>query len=302
MPEEVKAEEGDSKQEAAAQSGLRYLALGSKAALGLLGLEGDACCRCVDLEGAGDADTPDVDRMVDLLREEEWESVLFACGMSEEAGDVSVLVRLLWLIQAAVRDRGAKAPLIHLLTRGSQPLASDDVEARGAALPVHAGLWGFARAVRMEYPEELRISCLDFDPRDTSVAKKALMDALPGIRGSREDEVAVRSEGLRVSRLVRSAVKVRGPIRLNMPARGALTNLRPVPQAGRRAQALMPGWVQLRVRAVGLNFRDVLNVMGLYPGDPGPPGADVAGTVLELGEGVSHLRLADDIFGEAPGC
>ena len=31
-------------------------------------------------------------------------------------------------------------------------------------------------------------------------------------------------------------------------------------------------------------------VMGLYPGDPGPPGADCAGSVLELGERVDHLR------------
>lgn len=31
-------------------------------------------------------------------------------------------------------------------------------------------------------------------------------------------------------------------------------------------------------------------VMGLYPGDPGPPGADCAGTILELGERVRHLR------------
>lgn len=29
-------------------------------------------------------------------------------------------------------------------------------------------------------------------------------------------------------------------------------------------------WVS--VRAVGINFRDVLNVLGMYPGDPGPPG------------------------------
>ena len=37
--------------------------------------------------------------------------------------------------------------------------------------------------------------------------------------------------------------------------------------------------VLLRVRAVGLNFRDVLNVLGEYPGDPGPPGGDAAGVV-----------------------
>ena len=29
-------------------------------------------------------------------------------------------------------------------------------------------------------------------------------------------------------------------------------------------------------RAWGLNFRDVLNVLGMYPGDPGDPGGDCA--------------------------
>ena len=37
--------------------------------------------------------------------------------------------------------------------------------------------------------------------------------------------------------------------------------------------------VFLQVMAVGLNFRDVLNVLGAYPGDPGPPGSDMSGIV-----------------------
>jgi len=65
---------------------------------------------------------------------------------------------------------------------------------------------------------------------------------------------------------------------------------------------VVPDHASLRIRGVGLNFRDVLNVMGLYPGDPGMPGADCAGTVLELGDRVEHLRPAEDVFGEAPGC
>ena len=30
--------------------------------------------------------------------------------------------------------------------------------------------------------------------------------------------------------------------------------------------------MQVAVSAVGLNFRDVLNVLDMYPGDPGLPG------------------------------
>ena len=34
---------------------------------------------------------------------------------------------------------------------------------------------------------------------------------------------------------------------------------------------------------MGLNFRDVLNVLGEYPGDPGPPGGDCAGMLSAVG-------------------
>lgn len=46
--------------------------------------------------------------------------------------------------------------------------------------------------------------------------------------------------------------------------------------------------VQVAVHAVGLNFRDVLNCLGMYPGDPGPPGGDCAGTVLAVGPGAAY--------------
>ncbi len=58
------------------------------------------------------------------------------------------------------------------------------------------------------------------------------------------------------------------------PSAGALDNLRltqmevPPPSEGQ---------VQVRVQAAGLNFRDVLNVLGLYPGDPGAVGGELAG-------------------------
>ena len=42
---------------------------------------------------------------------------------------------------------------------------------------------------------------------------------------------------------------------------------------------------QISVRAHGLNFKDVLNVLGMYPGDPGPPGLDCAGVVTAIGCG-----------------
>ena len=52
---------------------------------------------------------------------------------------------------------------------------------------------------------------------------------------------------------------------------------------------LGPGEVRIEVAAAGINFADVMARMGLYPDAPKPPcvvGYEVAGTILELGEGV----------------
>merc|ERR1711957_197114 len=89
--------------------------------------------------------------------------------------------------------------------------------------------------------------------------------------------------------------------KLKMAQRGSLTNLRPTPQTDRRSPAADE--IEVRVRAVGLNFRDVLNVMGLYPGDPGQPGLDCCGVVLNRGNKVaSDLQVGQHAFGIVWGC
>ncbi len=53
------------------------------------------------------------------------------------------------------------------------------------------------------------------------------------------------------------------------------------------------GEVQIRVRACGVNFADTLMVQGLYqvkPPFPFSPGLELAGEVIAVGEGVSHVK------------
>jgi NADPH:quinone reductase-like Zn-dependent oxidoreductase len=53
-----------------------------------------------------------------------------------------------------------------------------------------------------------------------------------------------------------------------------------------------PGEVLIAVAAAGVNFADTMATIGLYPDAPKPPcvlGYEVAGTVLELGEGVDGV-------------
>ncbi len=54
-----------------------------------------------------------------------------------------------------------------------------------------------------------------------------------------------------------------------------------------------PGQVRIEVAAAGVNFADTLARVGLYEDAPEPPcvvGYEVAGTVAEVGDGVSRRR------------
>ena len=62
---------------------------------------------------------------------------------------------------------------------------------------------------------------------------------------------------------------------------------------------LGPGQVRIEVAAAGINFADVMARMGLYADAPKTPcvvGYEVAGTILELGEGVENLAVGQRVF------
>jgi len=59
--------------------------------------------------------------------------------------------------------------------------------------------------------------------------------------------------------------------------------------------------VMIAPKAVGLNFRDVLNAMNLYPGDPGPLGGDVSGVITAAGKNVTEYHVGDEVLGWSMG-
>jgi NADPH:quinone reductase-like Zn-dependent oxidoreductase/acyl carrier protein len=161
--------------------------------------------------------------------------------------------------------------------------------------PVQTALWGFGRTAINEEPA-LRARLVDCDGSPEAV--QVLADLLAG--PIEEPELALRQGKLLASRLLPWArsghltVPRGGDYALAPTERGAIDNLRlteaNVPPPGE-------GYVQVRVEAAGLNFRDVLNVLGLYPGDPGPIGGDFAGTVTQLGEGATELEVGQRVYG-----
>jgi hypothetical protein len=150
------------------------------------------------------------------------------------------------------------APPIWWVTRGTQSVGT----ALGYA---YAGLWGMARTARME-ERDLKLRCLDLDAAHGSAQEvvEALSHWLGCLTGNAsveaETEVAIRPQGesdakALCSRLIRSTMEIRKPMLLLMSARGSLANLRPVPQA--HQEAPKSDEIQIRVRSIGLNFRDV---------------------------------------------
>ncbi|WP_146057605.1 MDR/SDR family oxidoreductase, partial [Streptomyces sp. SM12] len=64
---------------------------------------------------------------------------------------------------------------------------------------------------------------------------------------------------------------------------------------------LPAGAVRVSVRAAGVNFRDVLTVLGMYPGEPLPLGMEAAGVVTETGPEVTGLAVGDRVMGLCTG-
>jgi len=63
--------------------------------------------------------------------------------------------------------------------------------------------------------------------------------------------------------------------------------------------AVGPGQVRVAVRACAVNFPDLLIIQDLYqfkPPRPFAPGAEVAGTVDAVGEGITHVRSGDRVL------
>nr|WP_229882520.1 type I polyketide synthase [Streptomyces alanosinicus] len=164
-----------------------------------------------------------------------------------------------------------------------------------ASDPALAAVWGLVRAARAENPG--RFALIDVDGTDESWA------VLPAALSSGEAEVAVRAGVAFTPRLGRvptggalTAPAGESAWRLDIVEKGTLEGLalRPVPEA---EAELTRGHVRIAVRAAGVNFRDVLNALGMYPGDAQDFGLEGAGVVTEVGPGATGLAVGDRVMG-----
>lgn len=202
----------------------------------------------------------------------------------------------LLLLQAlASNASSAGTPRLWFATAGSQVVDGTET-LRIEQAPVA----GLACVAVSEHPD-LRVTLVDLDPQAPPGDARWLADEV--LADAEETQVAWR-KGVRWTAHLARKPRRSGPhvddapIRLNIAERGTLENLAIEPSA---RQAPGPGEVEIRVRASGLNFRDVLSALGMYPGEIRHLGSDCAGEISAVGEGVTQFAVGDRVVAMAGG-
>ena len=217
-------------------------------------------------------------------------------GMADPDGtyDRSVLPLLEIVRQARARDMEARLDLVILTSGTFGPDIAAGAHER--PLPGQSLVWGLGPVVCMEHPA-LRVRLMDLQHPE---ADDTLFRALACEDG--EDRQALRDGRRLLPRLERADDGrddgAAGPRALVMEGPG-LDNLRWQPLERRSPEA---GEVEVALAASSLNFRDVMMVMGIYPGEETAVGSDGAGIVTAVGDGVSGIQVGDRVAVSAYGC
>ena len=205
---------------------------------------------------------------------------------------------LLHLVQTLETARPSAKLRIDSVTRGAQPVGRETKATTIAQAPAI----GLMRVILNEYPN-LICRGIDLPPTPSAAEPEVLWTEL--LRAEPEREVAFRGEARYVQRLDRGRPRIERsldpalPLRLESRERGQLDALKFAPFAQPSCGA---GEVMIEVKAAGMNFRDVLKALALYPGDAPDArifGDEVGGIVTAVGLGVTHVAPGDRVFGLA---
>ncbi|WP_349294387.1 SDR family NAD(P)-dependent oxidoreductase [Streptomyces sp. HU2014] len=211
----------------------------------------------------------------------------YSAGAAHTAAHRTLALVRRWLDD----DRFAESRLV-LLTRGGVSVEASEPVADLA----QAAVWGLVKSAQSENPGRFVLVDTDGSEESREVLARALATG--------EHQLALRDGEAFVPRLARASAgevlalpaDTSDSWRLDITAKGTFQGLGFVPAAPNLAP-LEPGQVRVSVRASGLNFRDVLNVLDMYPGDAGELGMEGAGVVVETGPGVTDLAVGDRVMG-----
>ncbi|NEP88097.1 MAG: SDR family NAD(P)-dependent oxidoreductase [Okeania sp. SIO2C2] len=218
----------------------------------------------------------------------------------------------LYLVQALVKAELSVVPRLWLVTSGAQAVPSKNPVIPGVA---QSSVWGMGKAISLEHPE-LNCTRIDLDPEKGIEGQgDTLFTEIWSEDG--QDQVAWRGEGRYVARLVAShhqqpvAKKLvpSEPFKLGSSNKGSLDNLTLEPVSRRSPGA---GEVEIRVKATGLNFLDVVSALGLVPDEVDGMsqkhlvemesfGRECAGELVAVGSQVKGFNVGDQVMAMAQG-
>ncbi len=226
----------------------------------------------------------------------------YATGSDVPGAVHALTTRTLDLTQQWLGARGLDHTRLVFVTRGAVA-AADTEDVRDLAA---AAAWGLVRSAQSENPDRFVLLDLEPDAGTAETALRSLLPDLPGLLAGGDAQFAVREGTPLVGRLDRLTTApgllapTGVPWRLDTTGKGTLDNLvlAPCPEV---LAPLGAHEVRLDVDATGLNFRDVLNALGMYPGESGPMGTEASGVVTAVGEAVTGLAVGDRVLGTVPG-
>ncbi|NJO77333.1 MAG: methyltransferase [Cyanobacteria bacterium RM1_2_2] len=224
---------------------------------------------------------------------------------SLEAASQKICSSALTLIQALTVTHPIR---LWLVTRGAVATGMAAEPLPGFAQSL---LWGIGKTIGLEHPE-FGCVCVDLDPADSPDRQADLLLAEIQVSSRQslcEQQVVFRQQQRYVARLSRcqnlpphflgySLSHLQEVRRLEISQRGTLENLQ-IRVAERRSP--LPHEVEIRVAATGLNFRDVLNALDLYPGEAGLLGCECVGEIRSVGEAVTAFKPGDRVMALASG-
>ncbi len=201
--------------------------------------------------------------------------------------------RALSLVKAFLADeRCGDARLVFITSGAVAARAGEDSNLR------QAPVWGLLRSASSEHPG--RFVLIDTDERH------ACEQTLVGALASGEPQLAIRESRLLAARLepLEGDGLLHPPAgalawRLDIAKRGTFEDLA-LMEAPDLLAPLQAGAVRVGVNVAGVNFRDALIVLDMYPGEASM-GNEGAGVVLQTGPGVSELAVGDRVMGMMAG-
>ncbi|MEY2538449.1 MAG: hypothetical protein QOG67_2189 [Verrucomicrobiota bacterium] len=224
--------------------------------------------------------------------------IVFLWNLDGQMDMATNLDALLHLTQALESAAPAAKLRLDLVTRNAQPAGNDPQPTAMAQAPSI----GLMRVILNEH-SNLSWRAIDLPPESSSADPTSIWRELSRKDGERE--IVLRGEARYVRRLDRGCPPCEQwldpilPLRLESRERGRLDTLRFAPF---EPPPCGPDQVLIEVKAAGMNFRDVLKSMALYPGDAPDArifGDEVSGIIKAVGSDVTALAPGDCVFGLA---